>query len=124
MPACTWPRSRPSRRPRRPRPRLAVNLHGTLALARAILRHAPAAPFLFVSSADAYGASFRPARALDETAPLAPMNTYGATKAAADLALAAMAAEGLRVIRLRPFNHAGPGQAPTSRSRPSPARSP
>ena len=40
------------------------------------------------------------------------MNTYGATKAAADLALAAMAADGLHAIRLRPFNHAGPGQSP------------
>jgi GDP-4-dehydro-6-deoxy-D-mannose reductase len=35
---------------------------------------------------------------------------YGATKAAADLALGAMAAEGLRAIRARPFNHTGPGQ--------------
>ena len=42
---------------------------------------------------------------------LAPLNTYGATKAAADLALGAMAAEGLRVIRVRPFNHTGPGQS-------------
>ncbi len=90
----------------------SVNLHGTLNLARAMRAHAPAAPFLFVSSADAYGASFRSGRALDEDALLAPMNTYGATKAAADLAVAAMAADGLHAIRLRPFNHAGPGQAP------------
>ncbi len=90
----------------------SVNLHGTLNLARALRAHAPGAPFLFVSSADAYGASFRDGRALDEGAPLAPMNTYGATKAAADLALGAMAADGLHAIRLRPFNHAGPGQAP------------
>ncbi len=90
----------------------SVNLHGTLNLARAVRRHAPTAPFLFASSADAYGASFRSGRALDEDAPLSPMNTYGATKAAADLALAAMAADGLHAIRLRPFNHAGPGQSP------------
>ena len=88
----------------------SVNLHGTLILARAFRDLCPAAPFLFVSSADAYGASFRSGRALDEDAPLSPVNTYGATKAAADLALAAMAAEGLHAIRLRPFNHAGPGQ--------------
>ncbi|MCQ8279321.1 GDP-mannose 4,6-dehydratase [Acetobacteraceae bacterium KSS8] len=88
----------------------AVNLHGTLSLARAMRAHAPDAPFLFVSSADAYGASFRSGLPLDETAPLAPMNLYGATKAAADLALGAMAADGARVIRLRPFNHVGPGQ--------------
>ena len=88
-----------------------VNLHGTLNVARAILARAPTATLLFAGTADAYGASFRPGLPLDETAPLAPQNTYGATKAAADLALGAMAAEGLRVIRARPFNHTGPGQS-------------
>jgi len=88
-----------------------VNLHGTLNLARAVLSAAPDCVLLFASSADAYGASFRAGRPLDEAAPLAPLNTYGATKAAADLALGAMAAEGLRCVRVRPFNHTGPGQS-------------
>lgn len=88
-----------------------VNLHGTLTLARAVLTHAPGAVLLFAGSADAYGASFRPGTPLDETAALAPQNTYGATKAAADLALGAMAADGLRVVRARPFNHTGAGQS-------------
>ncbi len=87
-----------------------VNLHGTLALAAALRRHAPAAALIHVSSADAYGRSFGSAAALDERAALAPINVYGATKAAADLALGALATDGLRLIRLRPFNHAGPGQ--------------
>ncbi len=91
-----------------------VNLHGTLGLAAALARHAPDAALVHVSSADAYGRSFAVGTPLDETAPLAPINVYGATKAAADLALGAMAAPGepggLQVIRLRPFNHAGPGQ--------------
>ena len=88
-----------------------VNLHGSLALARGLLAEAPGCVLLHVSSADAYGASFRSGAALDEAAPLAPMNTYSATKAAADLALGAMAGEGLRIIRARPFNHTGPGQS-------------
>ena len=88
-----------------------VNLHGSLAIGRAIMAEAPDCTMLFVSSADAYGASFHASAPLDETAPLAPLNTYGATKAAADLALGAMVAEGLRVIRARPFNHTGPGQS-------------
>jgi nucleoside-diphosphate-sugar epimerase len=46
-----------------------------------------------------------------EDAPLAPLNVYGATKAAADLALGSMAVRGLRVVRLRSFNHIGPGQS-------------
>lgn len=89
-----------------------VNLHGTLALARALLAHAPGAALLYASSADIYGASFRSGLPLDETALPAPLNTYGATKAAADLALGAMAADGLNVVRVRPFNHTGPGQLP------------
>ena len=88
-----------------------VNLHGTLLLARAMLRWAPEAVLLFVSTADAYGASFRDGTPVTETTALAPMSTYAATKAAADLALGAMAEEGLRVVRVRPFNHTGPGQS-------------
>ena len=87
-----------------------VNLHGTLNVARALLAVVPGARLVFAGTADAYGTSFRGGAALDEGAALAPQNTYGATKAAADLALGAMAAEGLPVIRARPFNHTGPGQ--------------
>jgi GDP-4-dehydro-6-deoxy-D-mannose reductase len=90
----------------------AVNLHGTLNLARAILRHAPDCFFLHVSSGDIYGRSFLSGKPLDETALLAPMNDYAATKAAADLAIGALVGEGLRAVRLRPFNHTGPGQSP------------
>jgi GDP-4-dehydro-6-deoxy-D-mannose reductase len=88
-----------------------VNLHGTLNLAGAILENAPQCRLLFASTADAYGSAFRDGRAVGETTRLAPLNAYGATKAAADLALGAMAAEGLRVVRLRAFNHTGPGQS-------------
>jgi nucleoside-diphosphate-sugar epimerase len=88
-----------------------INLGGTLNLARAVLAAEPACVLLFASSADAYGRSFAAGTPLDETAPLAPLNAYGATKAAADLALGAMVADGLRCIRLRPFNHTGSGQS-------------
>lgn len=88
-----------------------VNLFGSLNLARAVLTLAPSCRFLFASSAEVYGASFRSGQKLDETAPLAPMNSYAATKAAADLGLGAMSHDGLRVVRLRLFNHTGPGQS-------------
>jgi GDP-4-dehydro-6-deoxy-D-mannose reductase len=89
----------------------SVNLLGTLNLARAVRTLAPSCRFVFASSAEVYGASFRSGQPLDESAPLAPMNSYAATKAAADLALGAMSHDGLRVVRLRLFNHTGPGQS-------------
>ena len=88
-----------------------VNLHGTLNVARGILRHAADCQMLFISSADAYGGSFRTGAPLTEDAALAPMNTYAATKAAADLALGSLVERGLRCLRVRPFNHTGPGQS-------------
>jgi len=87
-----------------------VNLHGTLAVARAIEQHAAGCTLLFVSSADIYGLSFQSGVPLDETTLPRPANIYAATKAAADVALGALAAEGSRVFRLRAFNHTGPGQ--------------
>ncbi len=90
----------------------AVNLQGSLNIAHAILAHAPQCRLVFVSTAEAYGASFKTGIALDEDAPLAPMNLYAATKAAADIALGALASDGLKLLRLRPFNHTGPGQLP------------
>lgn len=88
-----------------------VNLHGTLGLARALRARVPHCLLLYASSAEVYGASFRAGEAVDETAVPAPLNSYAATKASADLALGAMAADGLRVVRLRAFNHIGPGQS-------------
>jgi GDP-4-dehydro-6-deoxy-D-mannose reductase len=88
-----------------------VNFRGTLHLAWALSRHAPDCQMLFVSSADAYGASFKGGQPLDERTPLAPISVYAQTKAAADLVLCGMAAQGLRVVRVRPFNHTGPGQS-------------
>lgn len=88
-----------------------TNLLGTLAIAEAVLAEAPAALFVQASSAEVYGLSFQSGRPLDEDAPMRPANPYAASKAAADLALGEMALRGLRAVRLRPFNHTGPGQS-------------
>jgi GDP-4-dehydro-6-deoxy-D-mannose reductase len=88
-----------------------VNLHGTLNIADAIQAHAPHCRMIFISSAECYGSSFKSGQKLDESAVLAPLNLYATTKAAADLALGARASQGLRLLRLRPFNHTGPGQS-------------
>jgi GDP-4-dehydro-6-deoxy-D-mannose reductase len=87
-----------------------VHVLGTLNLARAILRQAPDCWLLNVGSGMVYGDSAKAGRLLDESTVLAPIDEYSASKAAADLALGALARQGLECIRLRPFNHAGPGQ--------------
>jgi GDP-4-dehydro-6-deoxy-D-mannose reductase len=87
-----------------------VHLFGALNVARGIMQHDPGCVMLSVGSGQIYGATARSGAALDEDAVLAPTNGYEATKAAADLALGALVTQGLKVIRLRPFNHTGPGQ--------------
>ena len=87
-----------------------VNLGGTMNIAEAMRRHVPRAQLIFVSSGEVYGASFLTARApVDEHAAVDPMTFYAASKAAAELFIAQAGREGLGVIRLRPFNHIGPG---------------
>jgi GDP-4-dehydro-6-deoxy-D-mannose reductase len=93
-------------------PRLAweVNTLGTRAVADAIVRHAPDCRLVFASTGLVYGGGATPERPFTEDAPLAPESEYAVTKAAADLLLGAMAHRGLKSIRLRLFNHTGPGQ--------------
>jgi GDP-4-dehydro-6-deoxy-D-mannose reductase len=88
----------------------ATHVDGTRNLANAILEYAPGCWLLNVGSGLIYGETARSGQPLDENALPAPVDDYGVTKAAADLALGALARRGLRVVRLRPFNHIGPGQ--------------
>jgi GDP-4-dehydro-6-deoxy-D-mannose reductase len=91
---------------------LADNLDLALNLLEAVRAEAPGATVVAVASGEVYGA---PAvLPVDEDAPLRPQNPYAVSKASADLLAGFYAdAHGLRVIRARPFNHAGPGQKPT-----------
>ena len=72
---------------------------------------APDCWLLNAGSGLVYGESAKPGLPLDESALLAPIDEYAVTKAAADLALGALARRGLKCIRFRPFNHTGAGQA-------------
>jgi GDP-4-dehydro-6-deoxy-D-mannose reductase len=68
---------------------------------------------LVVSSAEVYG-SLTDGKPLDESCELRPVTPYAVSKVAAEfLGLQAFLGRGLRVIRARPFNHVGPGQAET-----------
>ena len=89
-----------------------INVFGTLNCLRALIAHAPGSVFVFAGTAIAYGDSARSGRHLTESDLLQPNNDYGVTKAAADLAIGAMSQQGITVLRMRPFNHTGPGQPP------------
>jgi GDP-4-dehydro-6-deoxy-D-mannose reductase len=87
-----------------------VNAEGALHLLQACI-HAGVARVLVVGSADEYGAVTESDLPITEEAPLRPLTPYGASKVAADvLALQAYLGEGLPTIRVRAFNHTGPGQ--------------
>ncbi|WP_436792957.1 GDP-mannose 4,6-dehydratase [Actinospongicola halichondriae] len=68
---------------------------------------------LLVSSADVYGAVQEEDLPLDESSPLRPTSPYAASKVAAEqVARQAWLGHGLETIRVRAFNHIGPGQRP------------
>ena len=92
----------------------AVNATGTLNLLEAA-RALPVAPtVLLVCSSEVYGRVGVADLPLTEDAPLRPVSPYAASKVAAEfLGLQAFLAHGLPVIRVRAFNHIGPGQAPS-----------
>lgn len=88
-----------------------VNAEGTLNVLRACTE-AGAARVLVVGSADQYGIVSESDLPLHEDAPLRPATPYAASKVAAEyLALQAFLGDKLETIRVRAFNHTGPGQA-------------
>lgn len=87
-----------------------VHLNGTLNLAASILALDPGCALLAIGSGLIYGATANDTLMLSEGSLLAPLDDYAVTKAAADLALGALAHKGLKCIRFRPFNHTGPSQ--------------
>ncbi len=91
---------------------LADNVAMAHNVLEAVRVEAPGATVITAGSGEVYGPP--DALPVDESAALRPQNPYAVSKASADL-LAGFYADGhgLRVIRARPFNHAGPGQEPT-----------
>jgi len=88
-----------------------VNAEGTLNVLAAA-RDAGVERVLVVGSADEYGAVSEADLPLSEEAPLRPLSPYGASKVAAEyLGLQSFLGDGVGVIRVRAFNHTGPGQA-------------
>jgi GDP-4-dehydro-6-deoxy-D-mannose reductase len=90
-----------------------ANFHGSFNLASALARHVPDVVMLFASSVSVYGASLNDG-AVNENAPLRPLDAYGRSKAAAEAALADVLAPGSRLVVARPVNHSGPRQSEKS----------
>jgi GDP-4-dehydro-6-deoxy-D-mannose reductase len=88
-----------------------VNALGTLNLLEAAAACERPPRVIVVSSAEVYGAAG--AEPVTEDRELRPVSPYAASKAAAELlGLQQFLGRDLPVIRVRPFNHVGPGQAP------------
>ena len=93
-----------------PVPAFRVNAEGTLNVLGAATE-AGVERVLAVSSADVYGKVDPAELPLDESSDLRPASPYAASKVAADyLGLQAWLGRGLPVLRVRAFNHLGPGQ--------------
>jgi len=91
----------------------ATNVGATVGLLVALRAGAPEARLLVAGSGDAYGAVEPADLPIVEGQPLRPYTVYGATKAAAEVAVAQWRrAHGAHVVLARAFNHTGPGQDP------------
>ncbi len=88
-----------------------INLGGTIALLEGLRTQAPTTPALIVTSGEIHGRVALEELPVTADTPLHPISPYGASKAAADLAAGQYrAAYGLHALRVRAFNHIGPGQ--------------
>lgn len=89
------------------------NVGATLGLLEALRASGGDARTIVVTSGEVYGLVPEGELPVGATTLLRPASPYGASKAAADLAaLQYRQSEGLPIVRVRAFNHIGPGQDP------------
>lgn len=88
-----------------------VNFEGTLNLYESIKKVNFRTKVLYVGSAYIYGHQPSTSLPINESNCISPMNDYAVSKAAADLLSFVYYCKGLNIIRVRPFNHTGPGQS-------------
>lgn len=90
---------------------LAINVGGTLNLLQALGSAGFDGRFLYVSSADVYGAVDIADLPVDESRMPVPRNPYAVSKVSAEMLCRQWhLTEGMKVLVARPFNHTGPGQ--------------
>jgi GDP-4-dehydro-6-deoxy-D-mannose reductase len=90
---------------------MTENTASTVNVLEAVRHEAPAARVVWVSSCEVYAAE-QP-MPIAEDGEIDPATPYAVSKAAGDMLARVYAdAYGLAIVRVRPFNHAGPGQRP------------
>ncbi len=98
---------------RDPAATLTTNILGQLNVILAMQERAPDARLLVVSSSSVYGMVEEKDLPVDENTPLRPADPYAVSKVGQDmLALQYAQSHGADIVRVRPFNHIGPRQAP------------
>lgn len=91
----------------------AVNALGAVHLLDAVGACPRPPRVVMVGSSEVYGILAAGDLPVGEDHPLRPASPYAASKAAAEMVgLQAWLGRGLEVVRVRPFNHTGPGQRP------------
>ncbi len=92
---------------------LENNIRGQLHLLEACVKLELQPHFLVIGSGEEYGRDTPEAMPLREDHPLRPENPYSVSKVAQDvLGYQYFISYGIPVVRMRPFNHVGPGQSP------------
>ena len=96
-----------------PEPAYRANVLGQLHLLEAARSMKTLPTVVIASSAEIYGRDGHDGKPISEEAPLRPLSPYAVTKAVQDLQAGQYhAAHGLPTVRLRLFNHTGPGRPP------------
>ena len=86
------------------------NLHGQINLFESVLSAGLRPRILVIGSSDEYGAVAPEDVPTNEDVPLRPATPYAVSKVAQDvMGFQYFAQHGLPVVRVRPFNHTGPG---------------
>jgi len=97
-----------------PLPLLVNNIVGQVQLLESCARITPEARILVVGSAEEYGLTEPDELPIRETKPLRPISPYAVSKVTQDmLGHQYGVTRGLRIVRVRPFVHTGPGQSST-----------
>lgn len=92
---------------------LENNIRGQLNLLEACLTLALKPRILIIGSSEEYGRADAAALPITEAHPLCPENPYSVSKVAQDvMGYQYFISFGLPIVRMRPFNHIGPGQSP------------